>query len=101
MSCKRLCLVAAVALAPCAHAADSSSAPGPSAAGRWQIHSVVNGMSLKDGKPDSRADNTILLDTETGKTWILWPTKDAPPAGWRWLELERKNEPAKPPAARP
>lgn len=74
-------------------AADSASARP--AAARWQIHAVVNGMSVKDGKPGSRAENTILLDSETGKTWMLWPTKDTA-TGYSWIELPQRDDVAKP-----
>jgi hypothetical protein len=76
---------------PLVHAAD----PGPSEAGkpsssRWQIHSSIYGLT-KEGKIVSRSENTILLDTETGKTWLLWPTKDVP---YSWIELPHRKDAA-------
>ena len=80
------------------HAADTrpSEASKPSS-GRWQIYSVVNGMTT-EGKPGSRAENTILLDTETGKTWLFWPTKDTP-TGYSWIERTQRKDAPKTPKA--
>ena len=44
-----------------------------------------------EGKPGNRSENTILLDTETGKTWILWPTEGTP-SGYSWIEVTQKPE---------
>ena len=75
------------------HAADIP--PGKPGAGRWQIHPVVYGMTTED-KVITRAENTILLDAETGKSWLLWPTKDTP-AGFSWIELIQRKDAAKTP----
>jgi hypothetical protein len=91
MKARHLMIVVAMLLVPwMAHAADASAA----GSGKWQIHPVTNGMAMKDGKPDTRAENTILLDTQTGRTWILWPTKDAP-SGYSWIELVQRKDAAK------
>jgi hypothetical protein len=89
----RWCLIVAAMFAAgsLAHAAE----PGPSEAGkpssgRWQIHSSVYGLT-KEGQVFSRSENTILLDTETGKTWVLWPTKDVP---YSWIELPQRKDAA-------
>jgi hypothetical protein len=86
-----LIVVAMFAAASVVHAAD----PGPAEAGKpssskWQIHSAVYGLT-KEGKIVSRSENTILLDTETGKTWLLWPTKDVP---YSWIELPQRKDAA-------
>ena len=86
-----LAVVATLASSPAVNAADTAKAP----AARWQIHAVVNGMSVREGKPGSRAENTILLDSETGKTWLLWPTKDSA-TGYAWIELTQREDAAKP-----
>ncbi len=79
-----------------AHAADMP--PGKPASARWQIHPVVYGQTTDD-KVVSRSEHTILFDTQTGKSWLLWPTKDTP-AGWSWIELiQRKDAPPKTPKA--
>jgi hypothetical protein len=89
-------ILVALLVAPwLAHAADAPAGVGR--AGRWQIHPVVNGMSIRGGKPGSRSENTILLDTETGRTWILWPSKDAPPTGYSWIELDQRKGAGQPP----
>jgi hypothetical protein len=74
-----------------AHAADTQpSQVSKSGPGRWQIYSVTNGSTM-EGKPSNRAENTILLDTETGRTWLFWPTKDAP-ADHSWVELPQRKD---------
>ena len=85
-------VVSTLASWPAVNAADTAS---KATAGRWQIHAVVNGMSVREGKPGSRAENTILLDSETGKTWLLWPTKDSA-TGYAWIELTQREDAAKP-----
>jgi hypothetical protein len=91
-----LIAVALLAASPGVHAADTP--PGKSGAGRWQIHPIVNGMTTDD-KVVNRAQNTILLDTHTGKSWLLWPTKDTP-NGYSWIELMQRKDGAKAPQER-
>jgi hypothetical protein len=99
MKAHHLLIVVAMLVTPwMAHAADAPSETGKASSGRWQIHPVVNGMSMKGGKPDSRSENTMLLDTETGRTWILWPTKDTQ-SGWSWNELVQRKDTPKGPKA--
>ena len=86
---RALILAALLAAASPVHPAE----PGPPAAGkpgssRWQVHAVVYGNTT-DGKVVSRSEHTILLDTETGKTWVLWPTKDVP---FSWIELPQRKD---------
>jgi hypothetical protein len=79
------------AAASAVHAAEPApSAAGKPASNRWQIHSSVYGLT-KEGQVVSRSENTILLDTETGKTWLLWPTKDVP---YSWIELPQRKDAA-------
>ena len=94
MKARHLLIIVAMLVASwMAHAADAPSGTGKASSGRWQIHPIANGMTMTGGKPDSRSENTILLDTETGRTWILWPTKDTL-SGWSWNELvQRKDAP--------
>ena|SRR6266571_6401773 len=90
-----LLIIVAILVAPwIVHAADAPSEAGKPSSGKWQIHSVVNGMSMREGKPGTRAENTILLDTESGRTWLLWPTKDTP-TGYSWIELAQRKDAAK------
>ena len=90
MKPRRALIVAALfAAASTAHAAE----PAPSSAGkpsssRWQIYPVVYGMT-SDDKIVSRGEHTILLDTATGKSWILWPSKDVP---FSWIELPQRKD---------
>ena len=99
MKPRHLLIIAATLVAPwVVHAADTPSETRKPSSGKWQIHSVVNGMAMREGKPGDRAENTILLDTETGKTWLLWPTKNTP-TGYSWIELIQRKDAAKPPKA--
>ena len=61
-----LVVVAMFAAASTVHAAGpgASESGNPSSA-RWQIHSVVYGMT-SDGKVISRSEHAILLDAEYG-----------------------------------
>jgi len=91
-----LFIVGMLIASPGIHAADAPpSGAGKPGAGRWQIHPAVYGMTTED-KITARAENTILLDTETGKSWMLWPTKDTP-AGYSWIELIQRKDAAKTP----
>ena len=86
-----LIVAAMLAAASVVHAAEpASSEAGKPSSSRWQIHSSVYGLT-QEGKVVSRSENTILLDTETGKTWILWPTKDTP---YSWIELPQRKDAA-------
>src|SRR4030081_969074 len=99
MNSRYLVIVAAMLFAVArVQAADPQPAePGKPGSGRWQIHAVVYGLT-NDSKIVSRSENTILLDTETGKTWLFWPTKDVP-AGYSWIELIQRKDAAKAPSA--
>jgi len=93
-----LIIVAMFVAARIVHAADTGpSQAGKPNSGRWQIHSAVAGTTI-DGKPGSRAEITILLDAETGKTWLFWPTRDTP-AGYSWIELTQRKDAARTPKA--
>lgn len=99
MKARHLLIIVAMLLAPwMARAADAPSETGKATPGRWQILPVVNGMSMRGGKPDSRSENTMLLDTETGRTWILWPAKDTH-SGYSWFELVQRKDALKAPKA--
>jgi hypothetical protein len=58
---------------------------------RWQIYRAELSVSAEGKEPARGATNTILLDTATGETWILWPSKDGE-VGYSWLKLPRKRE---------
>jgi hypothetical protein len=81
-----------------AHAADTQpSVVSKPSSGRWQICPVASGVTT-EGKPGNRSENTILIDTETGKTWLFWPTRDTP-AGYSWIELTQRKDAPKAPKA--
>ncbi len=50
---------------------------------RWSVERADT--SAKQGDQETRASNTILLDRQTGDTWMLWPTGDE----YHWQKLKR------------
>ena len=94
MKVPKLLIPSAVLIASFAFGAETPQAPTTKpSSNRWQIIQAVSGTSY-EAKPGNRAENTILLDTETGKTWILWPTEDTP-SGYSWIEVTQKPEASK------
>ena len=91
MKLRQLLLPFAILIASFAFAGETPQAPtAKPSSNRWQIFLSVAGVSY-EGKPGNRSENTILLDTETGKTWILWPTEGTP-SGYSWIEVIQKPE---------
>jgi hypothetical protein len=86
-------LIVAATLVGSSSVRAADTPPGKPSAGRWQIYPVTNGL-MTDDKVVNRAENTILLDTQTGKSWLLWPTKDTP-NGHSWIELIQRKDAAK------
>jgi len=85
---RALILAALIAAASPVHPAEPGPPAGKPGSSRWQVHAVVYGNTT-DGKVVSRSEHTILLDTETGKSWVLWPTKDVP---FSWIELPQRKD---------
>jgi hypothetical protein len=54
---------------------------------RWQIREVE--MSYSGTDDDRSAVNTILLDIETGDSWVLWPGDDQA-VPYSWIKIPRK-----------
>lgn len=56
---------------------------------RWTLFNAQT--AYEDRNPNSRLDavNTVLLDSETGETWILWPNDKGPQNGYTWMKMNR------------
>lgn len=53
---------------------------------RWTIHQTeISATVNNDNK--NQASNSILLDKQTGDTWLLWPNEN----GYKWLKLSRQQ----------
>ena len=61
------------------------------ASDRWQIQKAELMYGSDEGM-DRHTINTILLDAETGDTWIWWPTSDNQ-HGYSWLPVPKETEP--------
>ncbi len=62
------------------------------ASDRWQIHKAeLMYAGVQEGR-DRHTLSTILLDVETGDTWIWWPTRDNQ-HGYSWLPVPKETEP--------
>jgi hypothetical protein len=81
-----LCGLAVVALTPRHPVAAQGGPPQSPPGSRWQIFHAE--MSLTAEKPHDAARNTILLDTATGESWVLWTgeDKDHP---YQWVQVKR------------
>jgi hypothetical protein len=69
-----------------------------SAIGRWQIFRAdlaANANMVGVQQQPRSAFSTILIDTVTGDTWILWPSDVAGKQTYTWTPIEK----AKPNAA--
>jgi len=54
---------------------------------RWKIFQAKTALN-GDGRERVESENTILLDTDTGKSWMLWTTD----TGYCWVELPMVKE---------
>jgi hypothetical protein len=57
---------------------------------RWQIHQVDYSYEISESPEDDYATrNTILLDTRTGRTWMMIPgdEDDAVENEFKWREM--------------
>jgi hypothetical protein len=57
--------------------------PQPPAAPRWQVFHAETSMS-----ENHFVRNTLLVDTVTGDTWILW-TNEVGDRPYKWVKVER------------
>ena len=64
-------------------------------ADRWRIHTVELMYGFEEGS-ERQTINAILLNAETGDTWIWWPTRDNQ-HGYSWLPVPKQTEPGKAP----
>lgn len=67
--------------------ADSVPAATKGPAGRWQIHRAEYSKSADDGKWSSVS--TLLLDSETGDTWVMWPSEKDTEKWYEWKKMAR------------
>ena len=53
------------------------------------INAVTEYDNGKDAKDFRRATNAVLIDSDTGDTWILWPKDSDPRNGYTWKKMPR------------
>ncbi len=71
--------------------------PAPQAnTGRWQIYraDLAPSSEMQGGSQRGAVNSTILLDSITGDTWLLWPTDIGGKRFYTWVPLDRKPAPA-------
>jgi hypothetical protein len=59
-------------------------------AGRWQIHRSEMAYAMTNTDTRS-ATNTILLDSATGETWLLWPTDTDGKRQYSWILVPKQK----------
>lgn len=57
---------------------------------RWKICQAASGAKVPE-RAETRSDNTVLLDSATGQTWLFWPTPDRP-ARYSWIALTLRTD---------
>lgn len=56
---------------------------------RWQVHrAAYSSHQAEAPEGDYSSEETLLLDTQTGETWILQPTAEANEKPWEWIKLQ-------------
>jgi hypothetical protein len=59
---------------------------------RWQIHTTsYTYHSSETPKDEFSSSDTILIDTQTGRTWIMSPAATNDTADWYWIEVQKKQ----------
>ncbi len=59
---------------------------------RWQIQQADYAYRNKDNPKDEYyTKNAILIDTQTGKTWIMSPSDENDVADYYWVEMREKH----------
>ena len=60
---------------------------------RWQIVDPEQSYRVKENPDDDYfTRNTFLIDTKTGRTWILSPSaEEEDEAGYDWIEMRKKR----------
>ena len=58
---------------------------------RWQVYQSEYSYDA-EGEKESKyfTRNTILVDSKTGKTWILSPSDEGDEADYYWIEMRKK-----------
>ena len=63
------------------------------ASGRWQICRATMATDVgKDEQGSRSAINTILLDSVSGETWLLWPVEKDGDRHYAWLPILRQKK---------
>jgi hypothetical protein len=82
------CYVAAAPERP----ALETTAPA-TASGRWQIYRATMATDVgKDEQGSRSAINTILLDSATGESWLLWPVEKDGDRHYAWIPIPRQKK---------
>jgi len=59
---------------------------------RWQVSQAEYSFSNRGHKADDfLAKNTVLVDTQTGKTWLMIPSDIKGAPGYSWVEMPEKR----------
>ena len=61
--------------------------------GRWQVYraDLAPGSEMQGGSQKAAVNSTILLDSQTGDTWLLWPTDIGGKRFYTWVPLEKQK----------
>ncbi len=68
--------------------------PAPQAnTGRWQIYraDLAPGSEMQGRSGAGASNSTILLDSVTGDTWLLWPTDVGGKRFYAWVPLDKQK----------
>jgi hypothetical protein len=77
-----LMVVGGLALALFNSALAQDAQPVRPDAARWEVHLAETSYSASADGQITRAINTLLVNTATGDTWLLWPTQEGGQYGW-------------------
>jgi hypothetical protein len=56
---------------------------------RWQVRQAEYSYRSKDDPNEYSTRNTLLLDSRTGKTWIMLPNDPNEAGSYHWEEMKR------------
>lgn len=62
------------------------------ASARWQVHQSEYSYQAAPEDGHYHTQNSILVDTKTGRSWILSPSAEDDPAGYEWIPLVKHGE---------
>jgi hypothetical protein len=77
---------------PSSHALADNPAPQVNT-GRWQIYraDLAPGSEIQGGTQRGAVNSTILLDSVTGDTFLLWPTDIGGKRFYAWVPLDKQK----------